>query len=721
MRDATRLDIYFKDDRALFLIPLYQRKYSWQQKHCQRLFADLVKVHEQNLYSHFFGSIVSVKASQTENDLLIIDGQQRITTISILILAAINATLNGDMKYENEEFIKDTKEKFLMAKYRRHVERKIKLRPIDEDMKAYDALFANDEDELKTYESTMIVGNYRFFYNLIKAKQDFSFEDLIEAIERLIIIDICLDSNDNPQLIFESLNSCGKDLEEADKVRNYLLMSESTEDQEDFYYKYWSKIEKATDGEPTMFIRDYLTIKNKVISKIDDLYFDFKKYDEESGKSRREQLEEMLKFARFYRQAAKGETESDKLNKKLKQLASIGSNVCMPYYMIFLDYSQEHQLSEEEKYEVFDIIENYWARRIICGWPANVMAKTFALLHSDVMRIYREHEKRGVEVTVSYAEVMKYILLKKQGTGVFPSDTDVRENFPTRQIYKLPSSYRAFLFERMENLNSHEYDGEIIEKMGNSKITIEHIMPQHLSPQWKQDLGPDAELIREKYLHTFANLTLSGYNMEYNNRPYAEKWAGYSYTKKDRETNAEKLIKVYGYKDSAFKLSNYMKTHTRWTEAELKERGELLMNNFLQLWPMMKSEYKPLEKEYEIVSLDDDDIELTGRKIAGFRYRGERHPDIVWKNLLIDVCKLLYAEKPTEMLYLATKSYYLHPSPKDIYSYVADNCYVWSSTSTKTKRATLLYIFEKIGIAPSELEIELIPENESSLFDEIDE
>ena len=721
MRDATKLDIYFKDDKALFLIPLYQRKYSWQQKHCQRLFADLVKVHEQNLYSHFFGSIVSVKASQTENDLLIIDGQQRITTISILILAAINATLNGDMKYEDEEFIKDTKEKFLMAKYRRHVERKIKLRPIDEDMKAYDALFTNDEDELKTYESSMIVGNYRFFYNLIKAKQDFTFEDLIEAIERLIIIDICLDSNDNPQLIFESLNSCGKDLEEADKVRNYLLMSESTEDQEDYYYKYWSKIEKATDGEPTMFIRDYLTIKNKVISKIDDLYFDFKKYDEESGKSRREQLEEMLKFARFYRQAAKGETESEKLNKKLKQLASIGSNVCMPYYMIFLDYAQEHQLSEEEKYEVFDIIENYWARRIICGWPANVMAKTFALLHSDVMRVYREHEKRGVEVTVSYAEVMKYILLKKQGTGVFPSDTDVRENFPTRQIYKLPSSYRAFLFERMENLNSHEYDGEIIEKMADGKITIEHIMPQHLSPQWKQDLGPDAELIREKYLHTFANLTLSGYNMEYNNRPYAEKWAGYSYTKKDRETNAEKLIKVYGYKDSAFKLSNYMKTHTRWTEAELKERGELLMNNFLQLWPMMKSEYKPLEKEYEIVSLDDDDIELTGRKIAGFRYRGERHPDIVWKNLLIDVCKLLYAEKPTEMLYLATKSYYLHPSPKDIYSYVADNCYVWSSTSTKTKRATLLYIFEKIGIAPSELEIELLPENDTTLFDNEDE
>ena len=128
MRDATRLDIYFRDDRALFLIPLYQRKYAWQQKHCQRLFSDLQKIQKENIRSHFFGSIVSVKAdSEHENDLLIIDGQQRITTISILILAAINAVKNGEMIIENEEFLKDTMEKYLYAKYRRHVERKIKL------------------------------------------------------------------------------------------------------------------------------------------------------------------------------------------------------------------------------------------------------------------------------------------------------------------------------------------------------------------------------------------------------------------------------------------------------------------------------------------------------------------------------------------------------------------------------------------------------------------
>lgn len=236
MRDATRLDIYFKDDKALFLIPLYQRKYSWKKKHCQRLYADLLKIHEQHLFSHFFGSIVSVKASETDNDLLIIDGQQRITTISLIVLAAINAVNNGEMKCENKRFVEDTRDKYLMAKYRRHVERKIKLRPIDDDLKAYDALFSNDKEQFVPADQSGMTSNYLFFYSLITSSNSLLFEDLIESIEKLIVIDICLDSKDNPQLIFESLNSCGKDLEEADKVRNYLLMSESKEAQEKYYW-----------------------------------------------------------------------------------------------------------------------------------------------------------------------------------------------------------------------------------------------------------------------------------------------------------------------------------------------------------------------------------------------------------------------------------------------------------------------------------------------------
>lgn len=718
MRDATRLDIYFNDDKALFLIPLYQRKYSWKKKHCQRLYADLLKIHEQHLFSHFFGSIVSVKASETDNDLLIIDGQQRITTISLLVLAAINAVDNGEMKCENRRFVEDTRDKYLMAKYRRHVERKIKLRPIDDDLKAYDALFSNDKEQFVPADQSGMTSNYLFFYSLITSSNSLVFEDLIEAIEKLIVIDICLDSKDNPQLIFESLNSCGKDLEEADKVRNYLLMSESKEVQEKYYYQYWSKIEKNTDGEPTAFIRDYLTIKNKVISSQEDLYFDFKQFDEDKKMPREELLNELLNYSRYYRKAAKGETGIEQLDIKLKQLASIGSNVCMPFYMQFLKYADENGLGVNIQYEVLDVVENYWARRIICGWPANVMSKTFALLHSDVMRVYRIHEKRGVDVTVSYTEILKYIILKKQGTGVFPTDGHVDDSFPQRQVYKMPPSYRAFLLERMENQNSKERDSLIIQKMEEGKISIEHIMPQNLNAQWKKDLGPNADEVKDKYLHTFANLTLTGYNSEYSNRPYIEKWNGYTFKKKDKVTKEEKEVVVTGYKDSPFRLSNYMKTHQQWTEKELVERGQELLRDFKRLWPMITTAYEPLEKAVDVVSLNDDDAEFTGRSISAYIFRGERHPVTTWKDMLVEVCKNLFSEKPTDMLYLATKNSMLFIKDEGYTTRIADNCYVWSANSTKNKQSVLLYIFKELNISPSILEVELVPQTNNEEMDD---
>ena len=282
MRDAEHISNYFFGPRTLFIIPLYQRKYAWQQKHCVRLFEDLKKIHEQDIYSHFFGSIVSIRACETEDDLLIIDGQQRITTLSLLILAGINAVANGDME-KGDENIEDVQKNYLYA-IRRKVDRKIKLCPIESDLKAYDALFSNNPEEF--VKNTGITANYVLFYQMIKASS-LTFEDLMEAIGKLIIIDIRLESSDNPQLIFESLNSCGKDLEEADKVRNYLLMSLSPNLQKEYYHDYWSKIEKLTDNEPTMFIRDFLTIERGAISNMEDLYFDFKSYDENNRLDRK--------------------------------------------------------------------------------------------------------------------------------------------------------------------------------------------------------------------------------------------------------------------------------------------------------------------------------------------------------------------------------------------------------------------------------------------------
>lgn len=695
MRDATKISEFICRSTYLYIIPLYQRKYAWQQKHCSRLFEDLKKIHQQNIYSHFFGSIVSTRASETEDDWLIIDGQQRITTLSLLILAGINAVLNGDMQ-KGEEDIDEIRKTYLYS-VRRRVDRNIKLKPIEGDMEAYDALFNNNPDDF--VKNSGITSNYLLFYQMIKAS-DMSFTDMIDAIDRLIIIDIRLDSKDNPQLIFESLNSCGKDLEEADKVRNYLLMSLSASDQEAYYRSYWSKIEKLTDGEPTMFIRDYLTIKKGIISNIEELYFDFKSYDEGNLIERKSLLEDMLKYARFYRQINYGTTGNAKNDRKLKQIANLGTAVHMPFLLSFFDYAAQNALDDDEIYAVLDVLENYWARRIICNYPANALQKMFASLHTEIVKIYSRHQKRGQELTLPYSNVLKYVLLKKQGTSSFPTDIEVKEAFPTRQVYRMPSNYRYFLFERMENENSPEANDTIVDKMKSGEFTIEHIMPQSLTPQWKQDLGDNWENIHETYLHTFANLTLTGFNISYSNHSFQEKKEGYI----DRKGN-----KVDGFNNSAFRLSNYLKQCDKWTLDEITGRQKFLLDNFLQLWPMISTDYTPLEKEFEIVSFDDDDYELRGRYIMGFRYRDIRYAIPNWKEMLDQVCKLIYSENPSAMTYLATKDLWLHDTGSKERSKIAENCYVYSSNSTNTKRSILTYLFREMNLSPSLLEFELVP------------
>ena len=698
MKDATRISDYFYCPTRLFIIPLYQRRYAWEKKHCNRLFEDLKKIHDERLHSHFFGSIVTTRASEVEDDLLIIDGQQRITTLSILILAALNVVKNGDMLPGNE-YLEEVKKNYLYA-IRRKTERQIKLCPIEGDKEAYDALFTNESEEF--VENTGMTSNYELFYHLISVC-DLTFEDLISSIEKLEIIDIRLDSKDNPQLIFESLNSCGKDLEESDKVRNYLLMSLSASLQETYYRAYWSKIEKLTDGEPTMFIRDYLTLKKGTVSNMDDLYFDFKSYDMDSHIERQTLLEDMLYFAKFYRQILKGETGDSRIDRKLKQIANINSLVHLPYLLSFFDYAKRNVLDADEIYNVLDTIENYWARRIICNYAANILQKMFATLHNEIIKIYKRHKDRGNELSLPYSNVLNYILLKKQGTTSFPNDNEVITEFLTRKIYRIPPSYKIFLFERMENENSHEANDSIVEKMKSGDITIEHIMPQTLTLEWKEELGENWKEIHETYLHTFANLTLTGYNNSYSNHLFQEKREGYT----DRKGN-----KIYGFKDSAFRLSNYLKQCSQWTIKEIKEREQILLGKFLRLWPMIKSEYVPLEKEYELVEFTDEEYELRYREIIGYRYRDERYPVENWKETLIQVCKHLYNENPTIMTYLANQNLWVHNGNKKGSSKFAENCYVHTSCDTKTKRIILNYLFKECNVPPSVLEFELTPQTE---------
>lgn len=696
--DATKINDLFLGPKTLFIIPLYQRNYDWDEKNCKRLFDDLVTVKNKNLHSHFFGSIVACRTNMADEDWLIIDGQQRITTVSLLVLALINAAQAGAIACEYPDDIKKIKDNYLLAD-RKKISRKIKLRPINRDMKAYDALFSGQPEEyVKNSKMTL---NYLFFYEQIKLS-GFTFDELIETVEKLVVVFIRLEAGDDPQLIFESLNSTGLDLSEADKVRNYLLMSLSATDQENYYYQYWNKIEECTDYEPTMFIRDYLTVRLKHICNIDNLYFDFKQFDAEARKDRKERLEEMLMYARYYEQIVKAKTASVRLNKKLHQLDILNSSVDMPFYLAFFHYAKENAIGEDEVFKVLDIIEAYWARRIICNLPANALAKVFAILHYDVLRIVEAHAKRQIPLSVPYSELLKFVLLKKQGNALFPRDPLLREMFKTRQIYKLPIDYRYFLFERMENENNPEGNRDIAGEMKREEhpISIEHIMPQTLNEDWCKALGERYAEIHDTYLHTFANLTLTGWNQNYSNRKFIDKKNGF-YDNKGHF--------VSGFNDSGYRLSNFLKTCDKWTEEEILVRQALLLDKFMHLWPMITSAYRPLEKETEIISFDDDEFEYKNRKVAAFIYKGERYEVSTWKQMLIEVCQLVYRQHKATLVFLGTKRYWLHDIATSDRSLIGDHCYVYSSCDNRTKKTILRYIFEKCGIPFSDLELVIMP------------
>lgn len=722
MRDATKISDYFKGDKTLFIIPIYQRNYAWEEKHCERLFKDLERINRDGVKSHFFGSIVSTKASETEDDLLIIDGQQRITTLSLIVLAAMNAVKNGDIEGLSEEDMDSYCKLYLKASLRK-VERKTKLVPIDNDIKAYDALFENNIETFVPAEKSGVTRNYLLFYRFIKESK-MTFEEIVEAIEKLVVIDIRLDSSDNPQLIFESLNSCGKDLDESDKVRNYLLMSLDAETQKLYYKNYWSKIEHFTDMQPSMFIRDYLTMRLKSISSLEDLYFDFKKYMEESKIDRAAILADMTKYADFYMQVRKGESklvnddekkankrknEKIAIDRKLKQLASLETLVMMPYFMAFWDYAEREKLSFEEKYQVLDVVENYWARRIICNYPANAMQKLFALLHYDILRYIENDKTADPQSKPSYSEILKYILLKKQGVSLFPSNDLVKEWFPKRGVYKIPNGYKLFLLERLENCSSKEADYSLIQNMKDGRFSIEHIMPQSLNNQWKKDLGEDFENIHNAHLHTLANLTITGYNTPYGNRPFEEKKNGF----KDKKGND-----IKGFKDSKFHLSDYLKTCSRWTKDEILARNEILYNEFVQLWPMITTSYVPSTNEYEIVSFDDDEIEMTGRTIKSFSYKGQKMEVDSWKAMLVELCKKVYEEKSPSMAYLASKEKVLFTQNKADRAQIADGIFIRVSYTTQGKIQNIQYIFKELEIPAALLEFEIEPLNNDDVLED---
>ena len=697
---AKPLHEFIEGHKIQFVIPVYQRNYDWLIDNCDQLFSDLVKLSRSNRCSHFFGSIVTSSADSSYNR-LVIDGQQRLTTISLLLLAGIKAVKAGAIEISEESKIDEAYEVFLKAKFC-NSERKIKLVPIENDRITYDKIF-NEEDSFD--EDSKVTRNYRHFYDLLTRKpQALSFDQLLDAIERLQIISIELDSDDDAQLIFESLNSTGLALTEADKIRNYLLMSLTPEEQHMCFKNYWQKIEQATENQPTKFLRDYLTIQQQLQRPVrqSNIYYEWKKYMD--GHERKEELVKMLDYAHYYQQVTEAKLSTVKLSEKMRHICNIETDVTNVFFIQFLKYASANNLSEDEIFKVIDLVENYLARRIVCNMPGNALTQVFCALHKDVLKSIEEYSSANVELGNSYSDILTYHIMRRDGNYQLPRDMQFVESIKTRDAYHMLKPFQIFLFERLENSVHGEYN-DVATDMKKKDATIEHIMPQTLNGDWKAMLGDNFEEIQDKYLHTFANLTLTGINSELSNKPFE--------IKRDGKKIGNEIYP--GYKNSKYRLTKNVTLCDKWTEIELQNRCNEIVATFLRLYPLPQTTFKPLPKPVDEASLDEETFSPTNRILKGFRLFGNEYNETTWKGMLLQVVKLVMEQYTdiVDKLYDAEGYFWSAKQADTRYcTMIAPQKYLWTSMDNRSKLRCLRFLFEKCDIAESELVLLLEPVKE---------
>ncbi len=555
------------------LIPIYQRTYSWTRTQCLQLWQDIERVaQDESIPAHFIGSVVYIQEgiyqATTLPQMLVIDGQQRLTTVSLLLLAISNAISNDAVTHINRDMIRGL---YLFNTYGKG-DQKYKIILTQSDKESFVSLL--DGRELDNMASYHVIDNYHYFVDLIK-KSALTLDEIYHGVNKLVVVDVSLDRhNDNPQLIFESLNSTGLDLTQADLIRNYVLMGMTAEQQADVYNRYWFPMEQRFGKTEyarlfDRFMRDYLTIKSDAgtIPNIGGVYSEFKKYIR--GKDITEVVKDIALFSRYFARLAFPERNEDKsIRTVLENINTLKVDVAYPLLLeVFEDFERYNLLTYEDFIEILTLIESYVMRRTIVGIPTNSMNKTFATF------------KRSVDKS-DYLNSVKYGFITLDSYRRFPRDDEFMTEYVTKDIYNLLQR-RNYLLSKLEN---HERK----EKVTIEEYTIEHILPQNpdLSIEWRQALGDNWKEIQTRYLHTIGNLTLTGYNPELSDRPFAQK--------RDMEG---------GFAHSPLKLNSGLGELEVWGAEQIKKRAQSLAVLALDIWryPNMSDEViKSYSKSLEV-------------------------------------------------------------------------------------------------------------------------
>lgn len=559
------LDFIGKSQEKQFVIPIYQRVYSWEKEQCKQLWDDIIKTGgNDQIEGHFIGSIVFVHDgiyATNYNELLIIDGQQRLTTITLLFIAL------RDYLNDEDEFLEKFSRQKIQNRYLINSDekgdKKFKLILSEPDRDTLLSLI--DENRRKPNEPSLkIMENFKLFEEWIRKNTD-KLETIFKGLDKLMVVEISLErGKDNPQFIFESMNSTGKDLTQTDLIRNYILMGLEPEKQKIFYEKYWRAMEENFKQNETLFnqfVRHYLTIKTRDIPNIHKVYEAFKRYQQERGIETEALLQDLQKYCGFFCQIVFKKEDDKHLNKALSFLMDLEMDVIYPLLLeLYSDYS-DGVLSKQDFIPIIALIESYIFRRAVCGLGTNSLNKVFP---SFTKHIQKDEYFKNLKVHFVY-------LTEKQR---FPNNFEFKDSFITKEYNPKKTKKNKSFLERLEIFDTKE-------PVNTQECTIEHIMPQTLNLEWERDLGENFEAIHKKYLHTIGNLTLTGYNQEYSNKSFQEK--------RDMEK---------GFKQSPLKLNQGLKDKDleSFGEEEIKKRANDLADWALKIWTYPKLDAETLEK-----------------------------------------------------------------------------------------------------------------------------
>lgn len=547
-----------------FVIPIYQRTYCWTEKECRQLWDDIVRTGADNRISvHFVGSIVYIDKADANitnwEPLLVIDGQQRLTTVSLLLAALTKAVAESE---PFDGFSQRKIKNYYLLNPEEAGERHFKLLLSQTDKTSLTAIVS--EQEPPKEHSLKITQNFKLFEDLI-ASQRGDLSVVCKGLAKLLMVDVKLKrGEDNPQLIFESMNSLGKELSEADLIRNYILMGLEPELQTRLYEQFWRPMEldfgqEAYGTHFDAFMRHYLTVKTGEIPNINAVYEAFKGYARTSRVHATDDnihieglARDIRDYARHFCAMALGaETDAD-LKPAFHDLRELKVDVAYPFLLeLYHDY-RANALSKADLLASVRLTEAYVFRRAICAIPTNSMNKTFATFTKALKKD-------------RYFESIQAHFLAMPSYRRFPTDEEFHRDLQTRDLYNFRS--RSYWLRRLENYDRRE-------RVLVDELTIEHILPQNenLSPQWREALGADWQRVQQTWLHTLGNLTLTAYNSDYSDRPFTEK--------RDMPDAPEK-----GLKQSPLKLNQGLGVLETWDEDTIKARSGKLADLAVDVWP----------------------------------------------------------------------------------------------------------------------------------------